>query len=234
MRCPECSRQRTKVKTAQTMYAQPMVTYVLLWLNVAVAIGVALDGAGLGRDVFLSEIGRQGALFGPLVADGEVWRIVTSGFLHAGLIHLLFNMYVLYILGTMVEPAIGRLRFVLIYFVSLLSGSLGVLLIDPNAPTVGASGAVFGLMGAAIVIMRSRGIDPMASGLPLWLGLNLVITFVIPGISIGGHLGGLAGGVLVALVLFELPERVKLPRLGVNLLAAALGVAAIVASLAVV
>jgi membrane associated rhomboid family serine protease len=234
MRCPECSKQRTKVKTAQTMYGQPMATYVLLWINIAVAIGVAVDGAGLSRDVLASEIGRQGALFGPLVADGEVWRILTSGFLHAGPIHLLFNMYVLYILGTMLEPTIGRLRFVLIYFVALLSGSLGVLLIAPNEPTVGASGAVFGLMGAAIVIMRSRGIDPMASGLPLWLGLNLVITFAIPGISIGGHIGGLVGGVIAALVLFELPQRVKLPQVGANLLAAGLGVAAIAGSLAVV
>ena len=234
MRCPECSRQRTKVKTAQTMYAQPTATYVLMWISIAVAIGVAVDGVGLGRDVLASEIGRQGALYGPLVGDGELWRIVTSGFLHAGLIHLLFNMYALYILGTMVEPVIGRLRFVLIYFVSLLAGSLGVLLVSPDAPTVGASGAVFGLMGAAIVIMRSRGIDPMASGLPLWLGLNLVITFAIPNISIGGHIGGLIGGALAAVVMFELPQRVKLPQLGANLLAAALGVAAIAASIAIV
>ena len=234
MRCPECSKQRTKVKTAQTMHGQPMATYVLMWICIAVAIGVAVDGAGLSRNVFASEIGRQGALYGPFVADGDYWRLVTSGFLHAGLLHLLFNMYALYILGTMLEPAVGRLRFVLIYAVSLLAGSLGVLLIAPDEPTVGASGAVFGLMGAAIVIMRSRGIDPMASGLPLWLGLNLVITFAIPGISIGGHIGGLIGGIIAALVLFELPERIRLPQRGANVLAGALGVAAIVASLAVV
>jgi membrane associated rhomboid family serine protease len=235
MRCPECSKQRTKVKTAQTMYAQPMATYVLMWISIAVAIGVALDGVGLSRDIFQSEIARQGALYGPLVADGELWRIVTVGFLHAGPIHLLFNMYSLYILGTMIEPTIGRLRFVLIYFVALLGGSLGVLLVDPNQPTVGASGAVFGLMGAAIVLMRSRGIDPMASGLPIWLGLNLVLTFAFPNyLSVGGHVGGLIGGALAALVLFEVPQRVKLPQVGANLLAVALGVAAIAASIAVV
>ena len=110
-------------------------------------------------------------------------------------------MLALYVLGELLEPAVGRLRFGLIYFVSLLAGSFGALLLEPTAPTVGASGAVFGLMGAAFVVMRNRGINPLESGLGLWIGLNLLITFTIPNISIGGHIGGLVGGALAALLL---------------------------------
>jgi membrane associated rhomboid family serine protease len=235
MRCPECARQRTKVKTARTMYADPTLTYVLIGINVVIMLGEMFSGASAAGGSFGgSELVARGALFGPAVADGEIWRLVTAGFLHAGLLHLLFNMYVLYILGTMLEPAIGRLRFALIYFVSMLCGSFGALLLDPNAFTVGASGAVFGLMAAAVVVMRNRGVDPMQSGLPLWIGINLVITFAIPGISIGGHLGGLAGGALVALLLFELPERARLPQAAGAVLAGVVGVAAVVGSVAAV
>ena len=120
-------------------------------------------------------------------------------------------MLALYVLGEMLEPAVGRLRFGLIYFASLLAGSFGALLLEPTSPTVGASGAVFGLMGAAFVVMRSRGVNPMESGLGLWIGLNLLITFTIPNISIGGHLGGLVGGVLAALLLVDLRERIRMP-----------------------
>jgi membrane associated rhomboid family serine protease len=176
----------------------------------------------------------RGALYGPAVAGGDLWRLVTAGFLHAGFLHLLFNMYALYILGTLLEPAIGRLRFGLIYFVSLLCGSFGALLVTPNTVTVGASGAVFGLMGAGVLVMRSRGISPMQSGLPLWIGINLLFTVAIPGISIGGHLGGLLGGALAAVLLLEVPARVRMPQIAPALLAGALGVAAVVASVAVV
>ena len=120
-------------------------------------------------------------------------------------------MFALYVLGGLLEPAIGRLRFGVIYFVSLLAGSFGALLLEPDGLTVGASGAVFGLMGAAVVVMRNRGMNPMESGLGLWIGLNLLITFTIPDISIGGHIGGLIGGALAALLLFDLRERVRVP-----------------------
>jgi membrane associated rhomboid family serine protease len=233
MRCPECARQRTKVKTARTMYADPTLTYILMGINVIVFLGEMLGGAG-ATSGFGGELAARGALYGPAVADGEVWRLLTAGFLHGGILHILFNMYALYILGTMLEPAVGRLRFGLIYFVSLLCGSLGVLLIDPNQVTLGASGAVFGLMGAAVVVMRNRGVDLMQSGLPIWIGINLLITFTIPHISIGGHIGGLIGGALVAVLLFELPERLRLPPVAATVLAGALGAAVIAASVAVV
>jgi membrane associated rhomboid family serine protease len=131
---------------------------------------------------------------------GQWYRIVTSGFLHFGIIHIGFNMYLLYLLGQMLEPAIGRVRFALIYFAALLGGSAGAMLLQPDAFHGGASGAVFGLMGAAFVGYRLRGVNPLTTGIGTTLVLNLLITFTIPGISIGGHLGGVVAGGLCALV----------------------------------
>jgi membrane associated rhomboid family serine protease len=214
---------------------EPTLTYILIGICVLLQLGSTLSGAGAASGgIGGSSLTRDFGLFGPAVANGEVYRLVTSGFLHGGLFHLLFNMYALYILGGLLEPAVGRLRFGLIYFVSLLGGSLGALLLNPNSLTVGASGAIFGLMGAALVIMRSRGISVMESGIGVFLGLNLLITFAVPGISIGGHLGGLAAGAIAGLVLYELPQRVRsLPAMAPTLLAGAIGVLTVVASLAV-
>jgi membrane associated rhomboid family serine protease len=205
MRCPECSRQKTKVRTAATLTRVPQLTYALIAINL-IAFVAASSGGSFGTS---GPVYDNGVLYAAAVADGEWWRIATAGFLHAGLLHIAFNMYFLYFLGTLLEPAIGKLRFGIIYFVSLVGGSFGALLLtsNPNAGTVGASGAVFGLMGAAILAMRARGIDPMQSGLGVTLLLNLGITFLIPGISIGGHLGGLAAGGIVGYLLFEVAER---------------------------
>ena len=206
MRCPECSRQTTKVRTAANIRRDPQLTYALIAINVIVFVAMAASGGGFvsrgGGEVF-----QNGALAAVFVADGEWWRIITAGFLHAGILHLAFNMYFLWFLGNLMEPEIGKLRFAIIYFVSLLGGSFGALLLSPDAFTVGASGAVFGAMGAAIIAMRARGIDPMQSGLGMTLLLNLGITFVIPGISIGGHLGGLVAGGIVGYLMFEVAER---------------------------
>jgi membrane associated rhomboid family serine protease len=199
MRCPECSRQRTQVHTLRSMTTDPIATYVIIAICVLAYFGSRAGGTGRAFNELL--------LYGPAVADGEYWRLVTSGFLHAGLLHLLFNMYVLYWLGRMIEPAIGTARFLALYGTALLAGSLGVLLLSFDSRTVGASGAVFGLMAAAFVMQRSRGIDPMASGLGPVILLNLGITFLLPGISIGGHLGGLIGGAAAALALENLSAR---------------------------
>jgi membrane associated rhomboid family serine protease len=206
MRCPECSRERTRVRTAASLTTEPVVTYVLIALNVAAFVASAASGAGLGFGRVGGAVIEDGALFGPKIADGEYWRLVTSGFLHAGFLHIAFNMYLLWFLGRMLEPAIGRSQFAALYVVSLLGGSLGALLLSFDSVTVGASGAVFGLMGAAVVILRSRGIDPMATGIPLLIGLNLLLS-LRPGISIGGHIGGLVAGVAAAWLLLELGER---------------------------
>jgi len=235
MRCPECSRQRADVRRPTAVGGgEPSLTYVLIGIIVLVQLGAMASGANATGSRFGgSELIADGAVSRPAVADGEIWRLLTAGFLHAGLLHLMFNAFALYILGSILEPAIGRLRFAVVYFVSLLAGSFGALLVEPDALTVGASGAIFGLMGAAIVVMRNRGIDPMESGLGLWLGINLVFTFAIPGISIGGHIGGLVGGAIAAALMFDLRDRVRMPQLLPVLLAAGVGAAAVLGSIAV-
>jgi membrane associated rhomboid family serine protease len=232
MRCPECARQKTKVRTATTLTGPPQLTYVLIAINVAAFLATMVGGGGItGR---AGSVYNSGFLYGPYVADGDWWRIATSGFLHAGVLHIALNMYFLYFLGTLLEPAIGKVRFGLIYVVSLFGGSLGALLLSPDSATVGASGAVFGLMGAAILAMRARGIDPMQSGLGVTLLLNLAITFLIPGIAIGGHLGGLTAGFVVGYLMFEVAERRRMPAnlvYGVSLLlAVGLAIGAVVAA----
>lgn len=214
--------------------ADPILTYTLIGMNVLAYIGTVISGSSVGGTIGGGNtlLGKA-ALNGPDVASGEVWRIVTSGFMHYGFLHLLFNMYALYILGGLLEPVIGRVRFGLIYLVSLVCGSVGALLVTPHALTAGASGAVFGLMGAAILVLRNRGINPMESGLGIWLFLNLAITFTVSNISIGGHIGGLIGGGIAALVLVELPSRIRVPRWAPDLLVGALGVVAFVAAIAV-
>jgi membrane associated rhomboid family serine protease len=212
MRCPECARQTTRVRRySGGAVEQPTATYALIAINVVVQLGQLMGGGSSAAGLGSSAILRDGALSRATVGDGDVWRIVTSGFIHAGLTHLLFNMLSLWILGSLLEPAAGRVRFLLIYFCALLAGSFGALLAQPHGYTVGASGAIFGLLGAAIVVLRARGINPMESGLVFWLGLNLLLSFTISGISIGGHIGGLVGGTLAAIALYEVGPRLRLP-----------------------
>jgi len=232
MRCPECSRQSTRVTTAQTFLrgAAPVVTYALVAINVAaevveLATGGKLGGAG-------GTLVTNGALSRATVNNGEVWRLVTSGFLHAGLLHLLFNMVSLYIVGGILEPAVGHVRFAVIYFVSLLAGSFGALVAQPQGLTLGASGAVFGILGAAAVVLHSRGIGVMQSGLGIWIILNLVLS-LRPGISIGGHIGGLIGGSVVAYLMVEAPRRIRMPAFAPWLLSAVLCGAAVAGSIAI-
>jgi len=232
MRCPDCARQRTKVHRAPAGFAgagQSPMTYALIGMNVAVFVLAVATGAGLfegGGTIY-----RDFALFGPAVADGEPYRILTSGFLHYGLIHLGLNMFALYFLGGLLEPAVGRWRFLGIYLVSLLGGSLGAMALEPEALTAGASGAVFGMMGAAFIVARDRGRDDVAQQIGLIVVLNLVFTFSVPGISIGGHLGGLLVGVLCALLVGALvrSRQARAVEIGVFV---ALGVIAAVATVA--
>jgi membrane associated rhomboid family serine protease len=234
MRCPECSRQKTRVVRRAYAGGDPVVTYTLIGINVLAFIATLATGSSVGGSFSGgNSVLRDASLYGPAVADGEVWRIVTAGFMHYGFLHILFNMYALYILGSMLEPAVGRLRFSLIYFVGLIAGSVGALVLDPNAHTAGASGAVFGLMTATILVMRNRGISAMESGLGIWLLLNLAITFTVSGISIGGHIGGLIGGALAAWILVELPDTVRMPRWGADAMTAVVGVVAFATAVAI-
>jgi membrane associated rhomboid family serine protease len=220
--CPDCARSGSQqVHTASTLNTRPIVTQVLIAINAVIFVAdlVSAGSASLwgGRYGELSQeglligaaLGEQGQLIG--VAGGEWWRIITGGFLHAGLIHIGMNMLVLWILGSQLEPALGRARFIALYVTSLIAGSLGVLLVSPTSPTVGASGAIFGLLGAAFAAQKARGVDPWRSGIGGLLILNLVITFAVPGISIGGHVGGLVGGLVAGFVVFQLDRTTRSP-----------------------
>jgi membrane associated rhomboid family serine protease len=234
MRCPECSRQKTRVVRRAYAGSEPILTYTLIGVNVLAYVATAASGSSLGGSIGGgSSLLAKAALNGPAVANGEVWRIVTAGFMHYGLLHLAFNMYALYILGQLLEPAIGSLRFGLVYVVGLLGGSVGALIVSPNAFTAGASGAIFGLMGAAFLVMHNRGINPWQSGLGIWLLLNLAITFTVSNISIGGHIGGLIGGAVAGWLVVALPDRLRLPRWSADVAAAALAVVAFGAAVAV-
>jgi membrane associated rhomboid family serine protease len=210
MRCPECSRERTKVKTIRSAPSTPIVTQTLIVINVIVflaetAAGAPLGGGGGGT------VWNHGVLFGPAIANQhEYWRIVSSGFLHDGLLHIAVNMLSLYFVGRVLEPAIGSFNFALIYFTSLLAGSFGALLLEPLSPTVGASGAIFGVFGALIVVAYARGIPLWQSGLGPVLVINLLFSVSFSGISIGGHLGGLIAGLITGWLVVEFGERRRL------------------------
>lgn len=173
----------------------PVVTYALIAANVAVFV---LQIASRTLQYKLS-------LFPVAVAGGQYYRLITSAFMHYGLVHILFNMWALYVLGPPLEQHLGRLRFATLYLLSALGGSVVVYLFSPlNAATAGASGAIFGLFGATLVAARRLNLDVR------WLiGLiviNLVITFTFPGISWQGHIGGLVTGALVAAVYVYAPR----------------------------
>lgn len=166
---------------------QPLlVTKGLIALNVVVLVlGLRDNGQRQALDY---------GLYGPYVKHGDWWRLITSGFLHAGALHLAMNMLALYQLGRLLEPALGRVNYLTLYGAALLAGSAGALVVAPDALTVGASGAIFGLLGAVAAGMHSRGASIWRSGIGTLIVVNLLITFALPRISIGGHLGGLVGG----------------------------------------
>jgi membrane associated rhomboid family serine protease len=234
MRCPECARDRTRVRTIRSTSGIPVVTRALIALNVIVflvetASGVRLGGCSVG----CGSVWSHGVLFGPSIADQhQYWRILTGGFLHDGIFHIAVNMLSLYFVGSALEPAIGRFNFAAIYFASLLAGSFGALLFQPDVPTVGASGAIFGIFGALIVVAYHRGIPIWQSGLGMVLVLNLVFSVTFSGISVGGHLGGLVAGVICGEIAIQWTERRRLPALALTGIAV-VAVASVAGALAV-
>ena len=174
---------------------KPIITYILI------ALCVVIYGADLllGNDLTL-----LGANYGPLVKDGQIWRIITCVFLHAGIFHLVCNMYALYVVGPRVEDFFGKIKFLLIYLISGISGSLLSIGLNDKVVSVGASGAIFGLFGALLYFGYAyRGyIGAMVKSqiLPV-VFLNLMLSFMIPGIDMWGHIGGLIGGVISAYML---------------------------------
>jgi membrane associated rhomboid family serine protease len=211
MRCPECARQTTKTRTIRSSsHRGHEATLVLIAINVIVFLAegssaYTLTGqANINQSVFF-----HGLLYGPFIGiSHQYYRLLTSGFLHFDILHIGLNMYVLFWVGRLLEPAIGRPRFVAIYFTGLLAGSLGVLIASPLNATAGASGAIFGLMGAAFWEAHTRGAEQVRNQLVLLIVMNLVLTLSISGISIGAHIGGLIGGGLATLA-FQQGDRMR-------------------------
>ncbi len=222
--CVECAKAaRPDIKTRAKYWqaSKPaIVAYTIIGINVAVFLLVGLLDGDLPRMLSgaitdgtsrfaLARDFVGGQSFDYALSDGSVarssgnewYRLVTSGFLHFGIIHLAFNMYFLYVLGNQMEPQLGRGRFLSLYAASLLGGSAGVLLIDQGGLTAGASGAVFGLLGAFAVGLWQHGINPFGTQIGTLLLINLGLTFFIGGISIGGHVGGLVAGGLCGFVM---------------------------------
>jgi membrane associated rhomboid family serine protease len=219
MRCPECARDRTKVRTAASVRARALrgtglsrysVTEIILAINVIVFLAEVATGTGvLGQSGYGGTVFYHGLLYGPFIHGGldQPYRLFTAAFIHDGLIHIAFNMWFLYIVGNTLERGIGRMPYLTIYLASIFAGSFGALLFQPRVPSVGASGALFGLFGALIVLARRRGVSIWQSGLGATLILNIVISLSIPDISIGAHAGGLLGGLILGWLYVEFGER---------------------------
>ncbi len=210
MRCPECMNQRTRVVRNPTgtpsglagHFAAYPATVVLIAINVVVYLIEVAKGAGGLGELGSQVVYEMGGLFGPAVSqEGEWWRIITSGFVHVSIFHIGFNMLLLYFMGRLLEPAIGTLRFTVLYFVSLLAGSFFALWFSPDSLSAGASGAIFGVLGATFVIARGRQLEAIAGQIGILIVINLVFTFADRGISVGAHVGGLIAGVLCGLLI---------------------------------
>lgn len=208
MQCVDCVSQgarSTPRARRRAGSATPVVVGVLIAINVAVFVVTVIDAGSVANNA--SGAVFDAAALAPFqVAGGGWWRLVTSGFLHIGLLHLLFNMIALWFIGRDIELVLGRLRFSVLYGASLLGGSAAVMLFgSPAGAVAGASGAIFGLMGALIVLLRRLQL-PMTSALVI-VGLNVVFSLTFPGISLLGHLGGLVVGAVVAAGMVHGPAR---------------------------
>lgn len=249
--CPECLREapvgyqcvdcvgearRTARYGTTVAGARPtqrlVVVPVLILINLAVFAITAVQARSM-IDNAASPLFADGALIPAAVSDGEWWRVVTAGFLHLGNyggygpVHLIFNLVALWVLGRDLEPVLGRLRFLTVYLLSLVGGSAAVMLFGPvEVPTVGASGAVYGLFGGiAVVVLRLKlNMTPVL----VLIGVNVFLSVALPGISLLGHLGGLAVGALLTVAMVYAPRgRRTMTQIGAAILLAAVLIAMI-------
>jgi membrane associated rhomboid family serine protease len=233
IKCPECagqpsgiSRAAKRTRTSAGAGTSTLVTRGLIGISVVVFLLQIAQAGNINGQA--GEIWVRGSLIGGFVAEGEWWRLVTSAFIHASPIHLLFNMLMLWWFGSALETLLGRVRYLGIVMVSILGGAAGALLAtQANELTVGASGAVFGILGAGLVLER-RQIMVFGGGAFAVVALNLALSFLIPGISIGGHLGGLAAGAGATLALSRFGRgHAAYGRLGIEGVAGLVAVAAL-------
>ena len=236
--CVRASRPAATVRAKDWNAGQHnLVSLILIGINVAVFVWVLVGDVGTAG--FSDSVSQREVNLGlsklKLQETGEWYRLVTAGFLHFGILHIAMNMYLLYQLGNMLERSLGRVRFALLYFACLLGGSLGVIVLEGNSRGLhgGASGAVFGLMGAAAVGLHSRGVNIFQTGLGATLLINLMLTFAIPGISIGGHLGGVVAGAVLGRLMLA-PPRQQLPSWVGYAAPLAVGIGSVVASVLIV
>lgn len=199
-------RQFNRARGAYAVHT-PVVTYGIIAICVLAFVADMALGSGASLGGGLGPIGEAGLINGALVADGQWWRIITSAFIHLGLLHIGFNMYVLYLYGPVVERMYGPIEYGLIYLLCAAGGSILTILVDPGQFAAGASGAIFGIIGLLFVVGRRHHaiLGPQArrmlAGMGGYLVFLLIFTFVVPGISWTGHLGGLAVGAVLGYVL---------------------------------
>ena len=212
IRCPEHARAATRrvapaggrrpalprvaPRAARVGGTEALVTKTLIGINVAIYLLTVVQGAGInspGGSVF-----DRMFLYGPFVAQGDWWRLITAAFLHASVVHIGFNMLALWWFGAPVEAYLGRARFIGLYLVSGLAGSAGALVLTPHSVTVGASGAIFGILGA-MLILEWQTTGRLGGNALTLIVVNIALSFAIANISIGGHIGGLVGGILATL-----------------------------------
>lgn len=210
--CPACTKSGAqKVLRPGDLGSKPTMVYAIIGVCVVAFLGQSITGEGSWS---AGDFYREGVLFGPYVQihdqigrpSGQLWRIVTSGFLHAGILHLAFNMYALFIFGPEVQRAVGSAKTVLIYAGGLFGGSAAVLLFNWDQPTLGASGAVLGLAGGLAGILWSRGINITKTPLGTIFLINLALP-LFTSISFWGHFGGIAGGFAVASIMAAVDQR---------------------------
>ncbi|MFI6741406.1 rhomboid family intramembrane serine protease [Nonomuraea sp. NPDC050451] len=201
--CPECVAEGNRdIRQAKSTFGgsvvrTPIVTYTILVLNVLVFGAQYLTGERVTAEL---------EMFPARVAVlDEFYRLITAAFVHGSVFHILFNCWALYVVGPYLERAFGHVRYIAIYVISALGGSVLSLWIDaPNQTTVGASGAIFGLFGAVFVVGRKLNMD--VRGIAALIAINLAITFIVPGISWTGHIGGLITGSVLAGALAYAPK----------------------------
>ena len=264
--CPECAAGGQRVRHVRELMPDFLVTKGLVGVIAVIFFAsMALPelSGRFGLRPFLlvpggvEVLAAQAPWYDPpelARAIGEPWLLVTSGFLHANLMHVGFNAFLLWMLGQMLEPVLGHARFAALYVAGLAGGGLGVVLLswlwttplseipvlgdvltsNPGIPTIGASGAVFALMGAAVVGLRNRGINPWRTDIGTLVLLNLAITFFLPGISVGGHVGGLLSGMAVGKLVFVGHEHRRRATVLATLAAIAMFALAIVLSAGIV